>query len=310
MNQEPAGTNQHQSDRGVPASVSPGHLRALSEVLGASRKPPARLSLADVQEAVQASPALAGLSAATPALIYRGLRHLQLINDEDEPTQVYLQLLAGNTDADWKDFIDAHFDYLLHDEVSLLDLDATDLRQRLADAHPDTGASTLAAAGRLIRGMMTRSFEQQAGSAAQETAAAAPAAAPAAPAAPARRKATQTVTTRTARTATPRPPAATSAATPQPAAETAERTSAEVAEKPRPEPEPAAVTRRAPRARAKAAAPAPASDIPLTGSITLPLGGSNSATLSWSLSTFDAKSVQVVTSQLDIAARFIAALKK
>lgn len=329
--------NHSDPDRGVPASVSPGHLRALSEVLRQRKKPPAKLELADIRQAVQASPVLAGLSPATPGLIYRGLRNLQLINAEDEPTQAYLQLLSGNTDADWKDFIDAHFDYLLHDEVSLLDLTRAELMERLTEQHPETGQSTLDATARLIRGMMTRSFEQPAdenatrplprqktpsvtapAAPAGETPAARPAAPKAAPARPAadkpgaKRKAASPAAAAAPTTAGPAtgtasvPPATADSAAPA-AAESAQSSVV-------PAETPAAPRRRGRRAPAASAAATPAAEaaleVPLSGSITLPLGGSNAATLSWSLSTLDAQSISVVESQLEIARRFLEAFKK
>jgi hypothetical protein len=297
-------------------------LRALSDVLSRDRKPPARLSLAEIEEAVRTSPLLKDLSAGTAALIYRGLRNLQLITAEDEPTQVYLQLLKGNTDADWKDFIDAHFDYLLDDEVSLLDLTSAELRERLSERHSGVGKSTLAATARLIRGMMTRSFEQEPASPVEPVSEGARASRrpPAARAAAKPREQAAAVRTETAR----REPTGAESPTAKPVtAKPAAEPAAEPAVKPQEQPartsRPAGNAAARPRTARRPATAAPDSTpgaapsaapavIPLSGSITLPLGGSNSATLSWSLSTFDARSVQVVRSQLDIAAQFIDAL--
>jgi hypothetical protein len=336
MDTQAAGTNHSDSGRGVPASVSPGHLRALSEVLSQKEKPPAKLELADIQQAVQASPVLAGLSPATPGLIHRGLRNLQLINAENEPTQAYLQLLGGNTDADWKDFIDAHFDYLLHDEVSLLDLTRAELKQRLVEQHPETGQSTLDATARLIRGMMTRSIEQPAdedatrplprqktpsatapAAPAGETPAARPGSPKAAPARPAPR--TPKAKRKAAAPAAEAAPTAAGPATGTASAPTATPDSVAPAAAGSaqssviPAATPAVPRRRGRRTPAVSAAVTPAAEaapeVPLSGSITLPLGGSNAATLSWSLSTLDAQSISVVESQLEIARRFLEAFK-
>lgn len=328
----PAEGNTSNSDRGIPASVSPGHLRALSEVLRQTRKPPAKLELEAIRKAAADSPTLAGLSPGTPAQIHRGLRNLQLINAADEPTQAYLQLLSGNTDADWKDFIDAHFDYLLNDEVSLLDLTSKELNQRLAEQHPDTGKSTLAGTARLIRGMMTRSFEQPADENAtrplpqqkqSRVAATAQTAAPASPEpVPAKRKNTRQRRSpasqqATGAASTPVPPAL-----PTTIVDVVEPASTAASTTPTPREQdtaaPAAqppATQTATRTRRKRAASAPTADnvtleVPLSGSITLPLGGNNAATLSWSLSTLDANSISVVESQLEIARQFLEAVKE
>lgn len=309
MNKESTGTTGSGAERGVPASISPGLLRALSATLARTRKPPKKLGQREVAAAVAATEELAQLAPATATQLLRGLRNLQLVTAEDEPTQAYLQLLRGNTDADWKDFVDAHFDYLLENEVSLLDLNTDELRKRLSQHHPDVGRSTLAATGRLIRGMMTRSFETKF-SEPEEVPTPAPVReaarpqksarteAPAGPSSP--RKTTDPGTlpasvTRQLSTTAAGPADSAAGAASKPAEPAAEQ--------------PARTARR--RARPKETKEsASTTAIPLTGSITLPLGGSNSATLSWSVTTFDAASMEVVTNQLELAANVIRELKE